>query len=133
METTIVATYTGLRANQFHWHVVVTRGAQSFETTYSAGLAHCSSARRNTPGSIVLDGKWVKPTAPSVAGMLDCLRSDAHAGESNVFEDFASEFGYDSDSRKAEAIWHACQKIRGELQRLYGSEFDAFMNESESE
>jgi hypothetical protein len=38
---------------------------------------------------------------------LYCMLSDSMAGE-QCYEDFCSEFGYDSDSRKARKIWKAC-------------------------
>ncbi len=38
-----------------------------------------------------------------------CFMSDSASGD-NSFEDFCSEFGYDTDSRKAEKIWKACKK-----------------------
>lgn len=40
---------------------------------------------------------------PTVEGVLDCLRSDSFC-ESD-FEGFCSEYGYDTDSRKAERTW----------------------------
>ena len=48
------------------------------------------------------------------------LLSDMRAGEV-IFDDFCSDFGYDSDSRKAFTIYEACQqnakKLRAELTR----------------
>lgn len=57
---------------------------------------------------------------PSVGEVLYALASDAgYAHES--FEDFAHEFGYDTDSRKAYATWEACQHIADQLSNLFGT------------
>lgn len=63
---------------------------------------------------------------PTAAGVLDCLLSDANGGEM-TFDDFCGEFGYDTDSRTAERVWKQCGKVREELQRLLGDDFDLFM------
>jgi hypothetical protein len=50
----------------------------------------------------------------------DCLYSffsDALSGM-QPFEDFCSEFGYDTDSRKAYKIWKLCQKSLAKTQAL---------------
>ena len=63
---------------------------------------------------------------PDAHGCLDCLLSDAQAGEQD-FEEFCSETGYDSDSRKAEATWKACQKTAKAMRRLLGDDFETFL------
>lgn len=52
-------------------------------------------------------GKGHKGQWPSLADVLDCIASDS-AGYENAgsFEDWASEYGYDTDSRKAERIYN---------------------------
>ena len=63
-----------------------------------------------------------KPTSEAV---LECLLSDACSGEES-FEDFCANCGYDTDSRKAERIYRACQKNLKNVRRLLGDEFEAF-------
>ena len=63
---------------------------------------------------------------PDVEGCLDCLLSDASAGEQS-FEEFCSEFGYDPDSRKAERIHKACVKVAQGLRRMLGDDFETFV------
>lgn len=63
---------------------------------------------------------------PEVEDCLDCLLSDASAGEQS-FEEFCSEFGYDADSRKAERIHKACEKTARQMRRLLGDDFEAFL------
>lgn len=64
---------------------------------------------------------WLKPTAPSVADVIHSLLSDA-SGADNTFEDWCSDFGYDSDSRKALDIYLKCQKNLLEMRKLFGCE-----------
>ena len=58
---------------------------------------------------------------PTLAEVLDCLASDA-SGVDNVrsFEDWASEYGYDTDSRRAEKTYRICQKQTASLRHLLG-------------
>ena len=58
---------------------------------------------------------------PTLADVLDCLASDA-SGVDNArsFEDWASEYGYDTDSRKAERTYHICEKQAQDLKALLG-------------
>lgn len=51
--------------------------------------------------------KFGRPTRPSAASVLYCLLSDARGAEVN-FYDWCDEYGYDSDSRKALAVYEAC-------------------------
>jgi hypothetical protein len=60
---------------------------------------------------------------PSLADVLDCLASDA-AGYENAqsFEDWAGEYGYDTDSRKAYRIYETVKEQALELQAVLGGE-----------
>lgn len=60
---------------------------------------------------------------PDAAGVLDCLISDTYAGEQD-FDEFCAEYGYDTDSRKAEATWHACRREGHKVRRFLGDDFD---------
>ena len=61
--------------------------------------------------------------SPTLAEVLDCLASDA-SGVDNArsFEDWASEYGYDTDSRKAERTYQICKKQAQELKALLGQD-----------
>lgn len=63
---------------------------------------------------------------PTAEGCLDCLLSDAQAGDES-FEYFCDEFGYDSDSRKAEKTWKACQQTTKGMKRLLGNDYETFL------
>jgi hypothetical protein len=55
--------------------------------------------------------------------ILGALVSDAQAG-SMTFEEFCSEYDYDSDSRKAFGIHGECQKALVAMRALFGPHFD---------
>lgn len=63
---------------------------------------------------------------PTAENCLDCLLSDAQGGD-QAFEDFCGDFGYDTDSRKAERLWRACQKTAREMRRLLGEDYELFL------
>jgi len=63
---------------------------------------------------------------PTAAGVLSCLLSDASSGQES-FEEFCSNFGYDTDSRSALKTWRACVSMHSKLEKLLGSDFDTFL------
>lgn len=114
------------------------RGKSSMETSYRQGIGHRVSANLNGLGAeaeqagagapkyldTVFKGmKTVKTYVkkPSAASVLYCLLSDASLG-AELFADFCADMGYDEDSRKALAIYEACQKTAAELRMFTGDE-----------
>ena len=93
-----------------HWKVVFRRGRKTFTLHYSMGSAHTGS-----------------PAAPSV---LDSVRSDTGSfEEGGTFEDWARNFGFDADSRRAEAAWRHVKDEVARLKRFLGDgPFSEFMN-----
>jgi hypothetical protein len=72
--------------------------------------------------------------APTVEDVLDSLMMDALAYTNAAsFEDFAGDFGYDPDSRRAESIYNACGQIAQELVPFLGGqdEFNALAYDTE--
>lgn len=63
---------------------------------------------------------------PKANDVMSCLVSDANAGMA-TFDDFCNEFGYDTDSRKAEQTWQACQRIGKQLSHLFGADYTEAM------
>lgn len=60
---------------------------------------------------------------PTAADVLDCLASDASGVENaGTFEEWASEYGYDEDSRKAERTYKICQKQAAQLRLFLNSD-----------
>jgi hypothetical protein len=61
---------------------------------------------------------------PTAADVLSCLISDSSSVETADFEDWCREFGYDTDSRKAEKTYQTCLNQRDKLVSFLGA--DAF-------
>ena len=60
---------------------------------------------------------------PKLADVLDCLASDAAGYENaSTFEDWAEEYGYDTDSRKAERMYRTIKRQAEQLRRTIGDE-----------
>lgn len=132
----------------FRWSVTLMSGAgdarRCYSTEYRMGIAHQhwdARARQLPTGEsrgarvsqrlvggrrLTLHGEqclreWARPTPPELTDVLDSLRSDAESVENSpLFEDWAGDMGYDTDSRKAEQVFHACQEVRGQLIKLIG-------------
>ena len=89
------------------------RAAECFE--YFTGLGHRTPARFVRPDDTRIYA--AKPVAPPAAGVLYSLILDSSAvGQS--FESWAPEYGYDTDSRKAEQIYRDCQRNTDKLRRI---------------
>ena len=58
--------------------------------------------------------------------MLDCLLSDAFGADED-FENWAREYGYETDSRKAERIYQKVQRQTERLKRLLRNDFETFL------
>jgi hypothetical protein len=85
-----------------HWKCSLKCGAEVFTVPFSQGSAHTSE--------------------PTVEDVLDCWASECAAFDGAAdFEDWADEFGYDTDSRQAEKLYNTCKKQSYELFRLLGA------------
>jgi hypothetical protein len=60
--------------------------------------------------------KHDQPTAPALDDVLHSLVMDSSACEES-FDDWCASFGYDSDSRKALAVYMACRENTGKLRK----------------
>lgn len=101
--------------NMDHWKVtIITKDSNKMTLFYSKGYGHNGQA-------------------PTVEEVLDCLASDA-AGYDNArsFEDWAGEYGYDVDSRKAERVYNTIKEQADKLKALLGpSAYAALLWETE--
>lgn len=100
-------------------------------TDYGAGIAHCPSYKQG-PMSIhqahIVDRECetgrnqTNNTAirPDAANVLYSLVMDSSVLDAGSFEEWAGEYGYDTDSRKAESIYHACLAIALKLRNGIG-------------
>ena len=62
---------------------------------------------------------------PKAADVLNCLAADSGSVENNLltgFEGWASDLGYDPDSRKAEKIFKTCEKQAEKLKKFLGDD-----------
>lgn len=107
----------------FAWRVTLWYAKRTLETTFRTGTGHVR------PAPEWIGGKRQPriPVPPSAADVLHCLCSDARAGEA-TFADFCTDFGYDTDSRKALEIYLNCQAEGPKLRTLLGADFDIFAN-----
>jgi hypothetical protein len=126
---------TGIGDMGMKWKVTVMHlGKGLVATTYTQGVAHCPSypkghrltvadyenIRRDCATARLPYGSG-NPKEP-----LDALWSIARDCQSVMqngsFEEWAREFGYDEDSRKAEAIYNECVKHYLAIKRSIGDE-----------
>jgi hypothetical protein len=74
---------------------------------------------------------WTDPEPPTVAEVLDNLASGASSADQS-FEDWCSDFGYDTDSRKAERTYSAVREQTFSLRKLLGHrDFEALLQNVE--
>jgi hypothetical protein len=86
-----------------HWKVQFSMGRKRMTAYFSMGLGH--------------NGRM-----PEAEDVLDCLASDsASVDNARGFEDWASDFGYDTDSRTAEKTFKACEHAATRLSNFLGS------------
>lgn len=111
-----------------------------YQSNYGAGIGHCPAYRQ---GRITLEieegiifetehGKQAKrgysisgplagaPITPDTASVLSSLLSDGDAINYPTYDAWASELGYDVDSRKGEAIYRECLACGLALRAAFG-------------
>jgi hypothetical protein len=91
-----------------HWKVQLRAFGRQLTTEFHQGPAICRE--------------------PTAADVLHCLCSDSvSVDNAQSFEDWANELGYDSDSRRAEKLFRACEKAAVRLHRFLGDHYGAFI------
>lgn len=55
---------------------------------------------------------------------FECFMMEAISGKTD-FEEFCSEFGYDTDSRRAERIYKACKRSAATAERIFSDLYEA--------
>jgi hypothetical protein len=96
-----------------HWRVTFRMGRKRMTTYFSMGLGR--------------EGR--EPRADEV---LDSLASDA-AGVQNAadFTDWCAEYGFDTDSRKAETVFKACCAGARRLRAFIGEDYEKLLFETD--
>ena len=137
----------GQKNPSLNWKVTIEKnGREVLTTDYSAGCARCPSYKASVKelGSrnCIMRDNAIRiecetgeerrcgsstgivvnrnPIIPDLADVLYLLASNASAIDSPTYEDWASEIGYDSDSRNGEAIYRACLEIGLKLRAALG-------------
>jgi len=95
---------------------------QQSATGYSVTLKY--QGRRMTADFFQGSAHTKEPTSYDV---LYCVLSDASASDMS-FEDFCSEFGYDSNLRESKKLYNACKKLGAKVRKLLGDDFETFTN-----
>ncbi|MFN7882983.1 MAG: hypothetical protein ACK5PF_08230 [bacterium] len=92
-------------------------------TTKKRIAAECETGRATSSGdhctsTFSNNGAKIKP--PSVVDVLHSLLQDGRAIDSRDFADWCADYGYDTDSRKAEENYRACLGIGLKLRGTFG-------------
>lgn len=91
-------------ADMDHWRCTISGNGRKFRVTFSMGRGH--------------NGK-----APTLPDVLSCLASDASGYENaRDLADFCAEYGYDTDSRKAEKTYRVIGQQAARLRGFLGDE-----------
>lgn len=121
----------------YAFHITKNEKTETF--AYFCGHSTAREFRiRESEGKSYENENMRKKNAPKLPGVLWSLAQDASFFVNNTaldatYENFADEYGYDTDSRKGLEIFQACQESGNRLQKLLGreafSELMALVNE----
>ena len=121
-----------------NWRVTLRNNGYSLTTDYSEGIGHLPfsvGGRRTVSQQQQIDeavetGKWrldpnrlarpyhyLKP--PALEDVLCSLSMDAEAIEHPTYECWATDMGFDEDSRKGERVYRACLEIGLTLRHMF--------------
>jgi hypothetical protein len=90
-----------------------------WEARHYKCLIHCGGRRATFYYSMGMSHE----KEPELEGVLDCLASDVSSVVcARHFEEWARDLGYDTDSRRAEAIYKSCLEITRKLKRIFVDE-----------
>jgi hypothetical protein len=140
----------GNPSRSLNWKVTIMRGTETLQKRmiadsidYMAGIGHCPSYKPGTRWTLdytaliawecengckgvqsAYDYKRIsakgKNIKPELRDVLYSLAMDASVIDYACFEDWASEYGIDPDSRKGEAIYRDCLKTALGLRNALG-------------
>lgn len=97
--------------NARHWHITLVNGKSG-----------------NRLRSLKFSQGSALTAEPTAADVLDCLASDASSVENaRDFENWCYEFGYETDSRRAEKIYKTIKAQTVKLKELMGADYKALL------
>jgi hypothetical protein len=123
-----------------NWIVTLSRGRRSLNADYMQGIGHLKGYKQAFGQRMSLDEKAAldfsaehgtafsfsrvteKQPDPSLTDVLYSLCMDADVLDADGFEGWADDYGYDADSRKAEAIYRACIDISLKFRAMLGDD-----------
>lgn len=125
-----------------NWKVTLRNAGKSFTTDYMQGIGHLPQLPGKVPSLLSREyervaaesgklGRYFSPgsrlmltekqvAAPLLRDVLYCLVSDSSALDFGSFEEWASDYGYDLDSRSDERVYQACLTVALHLRHLLG-------------
>lgn len=94
-------------------NIYISRGKKEIDFTFGMSI---------NDSDILLDNSSnnEKTKKEMLYTVLSCCSSDFYCPID--FEEFCSEFGYDTDSKKAENIWKLCLKQSSKLHKIFSEE-----------
>jgi hypothetical protein len=123
-----------------HFAWIITINGVDFD--YKTGIGHFTPHRMGKYGDQGFNKRpehglavsnlngW--PHIPQRLDVLECLFSDARAGELS-FADFCDDFGYSHGSISAFDAYRACMDTRTKLRKALGAEFAKIQEEIEAQ
>jgi hypothetical protein len=113
------------------WEITLSYQGREMTTSYRTGLGHRTKYPNVTKHGEVYGGPlgnargiekatamgYTKPVTPSVGDVVYSLVMDASCSD-YTFNDWCSEFGYDTDSRKALDTYLQCQENSVKVRKL---------------
>jgi len=140
-----------VRDYSLNWKVTILYNDREILTTdYMAGIGHCKTRLVNkrmaySGGYCIADadaiikecetGKYYTSlgliaNTPTVDDVMYCLVLDAGVIDHSCFEDWANDYGYDTDSRSAEKVYRECLAIGLKLRNGIGDKTLAVLQEA---
>lgn len=134
-----------------NWKIKIERNGECLITDYSQGIGHIKGYKKPRNPYVILNVKAIqaavehrdalhpvdgflkinrgrKTPPPPIKDVLYSLALDSDCIDYS-FEDWAANYGYDSDSRKAESIYRECQSIANKMQRMFSADEIEFLRE----
>lgn len=130
-----------------NWIVSISKGNTAINTDYMQGIAHLplyfnsnNAAYYNYLKQCVENGKYSKNAishkafhslgqwatvpipAPKLEDVLYSLAMDCDVFNYSCFEEWAENLGYETDSRQAEKIYHACLENALKMRSMLGND-----------